>query len=468
MSNDYPAGAPRIAIIGAGMAGCSAAYFLREIFGDELAIVVFEKAQQVGGRVQRRAFAGTAIETGATLIHSSNAYLSTFIETLGLQRARPHNREDSKSSSLGIWNGTAFAFQSLPSSGATTVRMLARYRLAPLRTRALVRSMLERWTRIYELQQQQRAYATPRAMFEALDLFPWTQQASYTMFQQNRISRRFVDEFIDGVSRVNYGQDGTIHAFVNLTSLVGAGLGGGELFSVQGGNAQVCERLLSQARVEMRTQTAVESIGAIDDPAQNRRRYAIETEQQREQGFDGVILATPLELATIQLDPLAEWSPEYAKRPYQVTHATFVAGQLSPGYFGQKSRSPLPDTILTTERHGLPFSSIGRVGYSPTLDLPIYKVFSREPLDDELIGRVFARPAETTRVCWHAYPVLKPTAQWPPFRIAHGLYYANAMESAVSTMETEVVASRNVVQLLAQDICSASGVGTMAARQVRI
>jgi protoporphyrinogen oxidase len=51
------------------MAGCSAAYFLREIFGDELAIVVFEKAQQVGGRVQRRAFAGTAIETGATLIH---------------------------------------------------------------------------------------------------------------------------------------------------------------------------------------------------------------------------------------------------------------------------------------------------------------------------------------------------------------------------------------------------------------
>jgi Protoporphyrinogen oxidase len=53
MSNDYPAGAPRSAIIGAGMAGCSAAYFLREIFGDELAIVVFEKTQQVGGRVQR-------------------------------------------------------------------------------------------------------------------------------------------------------------------------------------------------------------------------------------------------------------------------------------------------------------------------------------------------------------------------------------------------------------------------------
>ena len=454
MSNDRSPLTPRIAIIGAGLAGSSAAYFLREIFGDDLALVVFEQAPQVGGRAQRRAFAGTSIEIGATLIHSSNAYLARFIEMLGLQRARPHNREDDKSSTLGIWNGTAFAFQSLPTSWATTARMLARYRLAPMRTKALVCSMLERWTRIYELQQQQQAYATPRAMFEALDLFAWTQQASYAVFQQYRVSPRFVHEFVDGVSRVNYGQDGTIHAFVNLTSLVGAGLAGGELFSIQDGNAQVCERLLSKARAELRTRTTVKSIGAIDP--QSRRRYAIEIDQQREQGFDAVILATPLELTTIQLDQIAEWSPEYAKRPYQVTHATFIAGQLSPVYFGHKNSAPLPQTILTTEHPELPFSSIGRVGYSPTLELPIYKVFSREPLDDALIGRVFAKPAETMHVSWRAYPVLKPAAQWPPFRIAQGLYYVNAMESAVSTMETEVVASRNVVQLLARDIGSAA------------
>jgi len=299
-------------------------------------------------------------------------------------------------------------------------------------------------------------------MFEALDLFPWTQQASYTIFQQHRISPRFVHEFIDGVSRINYGQDGSIHAFVNLTSLVGAGLAGGELFSVQGGNAQVCERLLDRARAELRTQTTVEAIAAIDDPAQGRRQYAIESAIEsggrREQGFDAVVIATPLELTAIQFDHVAEWSREYAIRPYQVTHATFVAGQLQPGYFGQKRGAPLPETILTPEHPALPFSSIGRVGYSPTLQLPIYKIFSREPLDDALIGRVFAQPAETTHVRWHAYPVLKPAAQWPPFRIASGLYYANAMESAVSTMETEVVASRNVVQLLAQDMGIAAAI----------
>jgi hypothetical protein len=52
----------------------------------------------------------------------------------------------------------------------------------------------------------------------------------------------------------------------------------------------------------------------------------------------------------------------------------------------------------------------------------------------------------------YRYPVLKPSEQWPPFRLGKRLYYANAMESAVSTMETEAVAARNVVGLLKNDL----------------
>jgi len=37
--------------------------------------------------------------------------------------------------------------------------------------------------------------------------------------------------------------------------------------------------------------------------------------------------------------------------------------------------------------------------------------------------------------------------EWPSFIIDEGLFYINAMESAVSTMETEAVAARNVVNL---------------------
>ena len=45
---------------------------------------------------------------------------------------------------------------------------------------------------------------------------------------------------------------------------------------------------------------------------------------------------------------------------------------------------------------------------------------------------------------WKAYTVLSPMAEWPPFEIAEGLHYINAMESAVSAMETQAVAARNI------------------------
>ncbi|HEX6988522.1 MAG TPA: hypothetical protein VF282_03580, partial [Bacillota bacterium] len=45
-----------------------------------------------------------------------------------------------------------------------------------------------------------------------------------------------------------------------------------------------------------------------------------------------------------------------------------------------------------------------------------------------------------------------PVSGWPPFRLGPGLYYVNAMESAVSTMETEAIAARNVANLLARDL----------------
>ena len=34
--------------------------------------------------------------------------------------------------------------------------------------------------------------------------------------------------------------------------------------------------------------------------------------------------------------------------------------------------------------------------------------------------------------------------EWPPFEIAEDLYYINTMESAVSAMETQAVAARNI------------------------
>lgn len=69
---------------------------------------------------------------------------------------------------------------------------------------------------------------------------------------------------------------------------------------------------------------------------------------------------------------------------------------------------------------------------------------------------------------WDAYPVLTPTANFPPMVLDDGIYYVNGFETFVnpfpvtafslivyfrfiSTMETETVASRGVVDLLLKE-----------------
>jgi len=52
---------------------------------------------------------------------------------------------------------------------------------------------------------------------------------------------------------------------------------------------------------------------------------------------------------------------------------------------------------------------------------------------------------------WDAYPQLPPTTTFPPIRLDEGLYYVNAFEPFISTMETETIASRNVVDLLLRE-----------------
>ena len=58
--------------------------------------------------------------------------------------------------------------------------------------------------------------------------------------------------------------------------------------------------------------------------------------------------------------------------------------------------------------------------------------------------------------------MLPPTNSFPPIKLEKGLYYVNAFEPFISTMETETIAARNVVELLMREefdasICKSDG-----------
>ncbi|MBW2405274.1 MAG: hypothetical protein JRF42_16100, partial [Deltaproteobacteria bacterium] len=120
----------------------------------------------------------------------------------------------------------------------------------------------------------------------------------------------------------------------------------------------------------------------------------------------------------------------------QITWATFVKGTPRADYFGLAHASDLPDAVLTVEDDTIPFSSLGLVATSPDGAL-IYKLFSREPLAESLLDEIFSSRDVVERIRWEAYPVLSPSRDLPPFRLADGLYWVNAMEFAVSTMDDD-------------------------------
>ena len=73
----------RVAIIGSGVGGGFAAYFLRE-FGPELDIHMWrKKGSKVGGRTAVVEFDGHVYESGASVIHTSNKYLVDLAKKFG-------------------------------------------------------------------------------------------------------------------------------------------------------------------------------------------------------------------------------------------------------------------------------------------------------------------------------------------------------------------------------------------------
>lgn len=72
-----------IAIIGGGIGGTSCAYFLKEIFKDSAKIDIYE-GNKVGGRLDTVVMNdGNEYETGGSVIHQRNKYMSDFAKKFG-------------------------------------------------------------------------------------------------------------------------------------------------------------------------------------------------------------------------------------------------------------------------------------------------------------------------------------------------------------------------------------------------
>lgn len=78
----------------------------------------------------------------------------------------------------------------------------------------------------------------------------------------------------------------------------------------------------------------------------------------------------------------------------------------------------------------------------------MYKIQSRNVLDDRLLDQLFLERSDILRYKWNAYPILSPQVESAAFELSESVFWVNAMERFVSSVEMEIVASRNVATLL--------------------
>jgi len=258
---------------------------------------------------------------------------------------------------------------------------------------------------------------------------------------------------------VNYAQNtDDLHAIVAICSLLAEGG-----VSVKGGNWQIFEQFVERSGARVFLKTEVVGI--------QRRLGGAWTVVTRDESrdYDAVIIAAPYHTSSISLpDDLSSLIPPQPYINLHVTLLTTTATTPDPEYFGYKPGEKVPTTILTSldgVRHGgkapefnsLTYHGQAKIAKNETHDAQntgewSAKIFSMEPISDDWLARVFqGQVGWVFRQQWDAYPVLPPTTTFPSLKLDDGLFYVNAFEPLMSAMESQTIASRNVVELILRE-----------------
>eukprot|EP01088_Endostelium_zonatum_P003814 TRINITY_DN15002_c0_g1_i1.p1 TRINITY_DN15002_c0_g1~~TRINITY_DN15002_c0_g1_i1.p1 ORF type:complete len:462 (-),score=84.65 TRINITY_DN15002_c0_g1_i1:60-1445(-) len=436
----YAATLNKVAIIGSGIGGASAAHWIHKQF-PSAEITVFERSSIVGGRIRSETFNNKTVELGASIIHTSNQHLRSFVQEFSLTESKP---EPNRNSRFGLWGGNSFLFESSDFKLLTLYKLFARYGTAPVVSLNKASAVKDQFCNFYKILPR-RSFEDSRNFWQAVNLYHYGHEVFSDNLFRSRVEELYTREIISAVMRVNYGQDTFSNALAGYISLIGAE--SNSLYSIEGGNVQIIQNLLKSSTA------TIHLVSHVTNITSSNNKYTIHYHRQSSNlesaDFDAVIIATPLEIANIDLQNVENLDEEitHIDRKFQTTHTTIVQGNPKASYFGGRE-GELPGEILTVENEGLMFSSLAEKSKG------LYKVFSRAEMTEKEVEKMFGDVEGVKRVEWKAYPVLNPALRGggdPKFVLAPRLYYVNAVETYASAMEISAMGAYNVVRLMERD-----------------
>ncbi|KAK6536375.1 hypothetical protein TWF281_000614 [Arthrobotrys megalospora] len=469
----------RVAVIGAGAAGSSAAYYLNE-YADKhdfkVNITVYERNNYVGGRtttVHAYDDPEEPVELGGSIFVQVNKNMFEAAKLFNLPIADYAGGSADGADQLGIWDGKEFVVVISGGGWWETIKMIWRYGLSPLRTQNLVKETVGNFLKMYEAPVFPWKSLTTTAY--ELDLLPATTNSGLEFLKSNNINPPFTTELIQASTRVNYGSNlDHIHGLETMVAMSTDGA-----MAIAGGNWRIFDKMVQTSKAGVLLETKVTSVERVTDKhtwTVNALKLDGEESHRLEDEYDEVIIATPWQFSDITSKSIP--APEEIK--YVDLHVTLFASpyRLSPKYFNT-DKDLVPDMILTTLPKGFDVhsASVGptkfwSVNILRTLERKLengvkrreylYKIFSPEPWADEQIYEMMGLPKDSKNVLswshrklWQAYPVEEPRSSFQEAQLDFGVWYTAGMESFISCMETMSLSGKNVAANIVEGWVSA-------------
>ncbi|KAL8789085.1 MAG: hypothetical protein Q9213_001348 [Squamulea squamosa] len=485
-----------VAVIGAGSAGASVAYYLNKSRQPchRLNITVYERNGYVGGRtttVNANNDPDQPVELGGSIFVPVNHNLVNAVKKFDLPiKERGRTCKGDAPEVLGIWDGQEFVFTQSDASNQywNIAKMLWKYGMSPIRTQNLMKKTVGSFLNMYD---------APYFPFKSiartaldLDLLSATAATGHQFLEANGISEKFGHDIVQAATRVNYAQN--LDQIHGLETMVCMAAEGG--MSVAGGNWQIFDNMIKDSGATLLLNTSVTTVtkesGRYTVKATSPTLDAAQDIFSTQSTYDTIILASPLQFSNITFSPLLSSPPPSV--PYVSLHVTLFTSPypMSPAAFNLDSSTNMPNTILTTtpssdgsEAKEVPFNSISTLSTMkvPFTNVPsdspdnsiecgshdteyLYKIFSPKPLErsyieslleqdrtgDEgsLINRKPIKWIHEKR--WDSYPYLPARTIFEDIRLEEGenLWYTSGIESFISTMETSSLMGMNVARLI--------------------
>ncbi|RPB15047.1 FAD/NAD(P)-binding domain-containing protein [Morchella conica CCBAS932] len=488
----------KVAIIGAGPAGASAAYNIRKYarhHGILVDITIFEKDSHIGGRSTRHISLsdedGDTVQISATGFHESNQNLVQITKEVGLKPVWLDGRVDTDLSGRsgerwGVFDGNSIVFrQAHPTNFLTgwwwSFKLFYFYGYSPRYTRDTAQDTLSKFSRVYT---SFFPFESLPELVKDLELEEEITSTGSQLLTAHGVSDAFQRELVNAWARRDFAQNlGTMSGLAAVTAFDD----GGDM-TVQGGHWSLFETMIDRSNVDLRLNAAVFGLRRMDWGGWVVASQPAHGDNDPEDGdyteFDSVILTAPWQFSELDIkgEPL-ENVP--ANREYAGLHITLFKSprMLSGGYFNYNGE--VPETLLTTLRDfefkdmnsKTGVEGVGSVGFyeiksvkrSDRVDMMgvvitewLYKLVSPAKIEDSTIKAMLgAGEDEDGIISWidrHEWPAAIPyvypktqSTPLPPLKLSPNFYYTSAIESLGSTMELSSLMGANIATLVVNE-----------------